>query len=669
MPDPLPSGTSRRPRPPSWRPRPPDISTPPSARATPPRSAGCTRWRSPNAGPCSTSSCPASPTPRATDEQAGNRPGRPARARTPARRTGPRSLTSPPTAAGPSVRASTWCTTPTPCGCPTCRTRTPPVSRWCSTRPARRTGLPRAPRAAGRRVPYPGSWPSLQPLRLVVEPGDTLAARVDGHEVHVSRARRASRCGWRCPAPWTSAILDKFGLWRSHLASVADPADGYTTDEVVAAAALMRAASSGLDLVADAVDGRFGWCTPFPRPSGHRSSGRSTCSCARPAGRWRPAPAWSTCTARAPTRCVVRARWTETVDDLAAPGAAGSVQVRRRGAFRRRGSRTHRGAVPLRLPADRPARRRRSGTSASTGCCRPSRTPTTAASPTCPVAPPGTRSTSRRRQIPGRADPHRRAGGARHPVLGTPGGTAWCSTRCRCCAGRSRPSPTSRSPGGRSGAPACGCGWPARGSPPATASCSACSSSTPDEWVQEPAIPGRRSRRRSRHRTAPPACGRQTRSSSTAAPRRTRRCRRCSRVDQLLLDLVESGVAEGVGIRPPLAGRGLLGGRDRGWTDVPGNPVAVAATVPLRDVRDHPSVRVLGYQPEYDEESGPLVRRRRHWSRPPPCGRSSGWRWRATSHTRSRVRQLSPVALTSWVQPLPTRTLTVSRTGRQGRSR
>ena len=103
-----------------------------------------------------------------------------------------------------------------------------------------------------------------------------------------------------------------------------------------------------------------------------------------------------------------------------------------------------------------------------------------------------------------------------------------------------------------------------------------------------------------------------------------------------------------------------MGGRDRGWPDGPGNPVASPASVPLRDVREHPAVRVLGYQPEYDEDTGrwfvdvALQETPALW----PFVRLAVARYQPHSIEGC---SLSPVALTSWVQPLPTRTLTVSR--------
>ena len=91
---------------------------------------------------------------------------------------------------------------------------------------------------------------------------------------------------------------------------------------------------------------------------------------------------------------------------------------------------------------------------------------------------------------------------------------------------------------------------------------------------------------------------------STAAPRRTRPCRRCSPSTSWCSTSLETGAAGAVGIQPPLRRRGRSGVATAAGRHAPGNPVAVAGSVPLRDVRGHPTVRVLGYQPEYDEASG-----------------------------------------------------------------
>lgn len=82
------------------------------------------------------------------------------------------------------------------------------------------------------------------------------------------------------------------------------------------------------------------------------------------------------------------------------------------------------------------------------------------------------------------------------------------------------------------------------------------------------------------------------------------------------------------------------------------------------DVQGHPTVRVLGYQPEYDEASGrwcvdvDLQETPVQW----PFVRLAVARYQPVS---LEGLALSPTALTSWVQPLPSRTLTVSRPDRR----
>ena len=208
--------------------------------------------------------------PRTPPGAAGHRPRRPARCR-PGSTTGRRWRRSPPTAAGRSARASTSSTTPTHCGCRTCPTRTPTASRWCSTRRARRTLLPEPRALQAVTVPYPGDWPSCSRCGSSSRPATTLGARVDR-----ARGPRDLPPGEQVRVAMSSTVrrrdLDYFGLWRSHLASVVDPADGYTTDEVVAAAALMRAAASGWTWwLTPSVDVRLVHAVPAPvRPPSSR---------------------------------------------------------------------------------------------------------------------------------------------------------------------------------------------------------------------------------------------------------------------------------------------------------------------------------------------------------------------------------------------------------------
>ena len=167
-------------------------------------------------------------------------------------------------------------------------------------------------------VPYPGDWPSPQPLRLVLERGEELHAEVLGHEVHV-----AIPPGVQVRAAVSSSLrmtdLEMFGLWRSHLASVATPEDGYTADEVIAAAALMRAAASGWTWwLTPATDIRLVHAVPTPvRPPELRGLSLVL----RPPGRAVAALSGLVDVHGSSTdTLIVTARWTEWVDDLAATG-------------------------------------------------------------------------------------------------------------------------------------------------------------------------------------------------------------------------------------------------------------------------------------------------------------------------------------------------------------
>src|SRR5262249_25191049 len=166
-------------------------------------------------------------------------------------------------------------------------------------------------------VPYPGSWAALQPLRVVVERGGGLGARGTAREGRVAvPPGEQVRVG--VSSTLDTAALEKFGLWRSHLASVADPADGFTADEVVAAAALMRAASSGWTW----------WLTPSDEvrlvhavPEPVRPPELTALSLfLRPPGRSVAAFSGLVDMHGASTDVlVVRASWTEPVDDPTAP--------------------------------------------------------------------------------------------------------------------------------------------------------------------------------------------------------------------------------------------------------------------------------------------------------------------------------------------------------------
>lgn len=505
-------------------------------------------------------------------------------------------------------------------------------------------------------VPYPGSWPSLQPLRLVLEPGDTLAARVDGHAVHVS-VPPGEQVRVALSSTLDLASLDKFGLWRSHLASVADPDDGYTTDEVVAAAALMRAASSGWTWwLTPSTDLRLVHAVPAPvRPPELRALEVFL----RPPGR-AVAALTGLVDVHGPSTdtLLVRARWTETVDDPAAPGpqavSKSDVVVRSAVAAAERT-----GVLflydflptgPLAKALGNIGFHRMLQTFEDTHYRRVTYVPTGATrySEYFPQLPdpedPVLAGEPVELDIPSSARPAAPVVLDAVPLLRweaapEPAGPfAWRQVR-------------------RSGVRI----WLAR---PWYSSGDGELLGVlvfdPDEWVQQPDGSWAR---RPKARQAPDGAtslwaadpiiqhGGST-SSPTVPPLLT--------VDQLMLDLVETGAAEGAGISPPLGGR-PPGGRDRGWPDAPGNPVAVAVSVPLRDVRGRPSVRVLGYQPEYDEASG-------RWFVDVAIHETPAlWPFVRLAVARYQPHsipgcELSAVALTSWVQPLPARTLTVSRT-------
>ena len=99
-------------------------------------------------------------------------------------------------------------------------------------------------------IPYPGAWPDLQPLRLILDrtddPATPLGARVDGHEVHVTVPIGESVRVWMSSS-LNRGDLERFGLWRSQNASLlqSGPGGGITQDQLVASEALMRAAASG----------------------------------------------------------------------------------------------------------------------------------------------------------------------------------------------------------------------------------------------------------------------------------------------------------------------------------------------------------------------------------------------------------------------------------------
>ena len=509
-------------------------------------------------------------------------------------------------------------------------------------------------------VPYPGAWPSLQPLRLVVEPGDALGARVVGHEVHVPAAAGRAGAGRAVEHRRRRRSLDKFGLWRSHLASVVDPADGYTTDEVVAAAALMRAASSGWTWwLTPSTDVRLRARRARARAAPRAVGAEPVPAAARPVGRrvhragrrarveHRHA---SSCARRGPRRSTTSPRL----------GAAGGVEVRRRRALARRRS------------ARRPA------CCSCTTSCRPARSAQALGG------------IGFHRMLQTFEDTHYRR------VTYVPSGT----TRYAEYFAPARASPSE----------------PATGEPvvldiPSSARPAAPlvldsvpllrweEVAEPDEpfawrqvrrsgvriWLARPWfssgdgellgvlvfdtdewVPGRRRHvsranpRRRRHPTARRACGPPTRSSSTAGRRRTPTVPPLLTFDQLVLDAVETGAAESVGIRPPLARRGPRRARPR---------LARRAWQPGRRRRCGAAARRARASggPGAGLPAGVRRGRRGRWFVDVALQETPAlWPFVRLAVARFQPQSiegcsLSPVALTSWVQPLPTRTLTVSR--------
>ena len=505
-------------------------------------------------------------------------------------------------------------------------------------------------------VPYPGTWPALQPLRIVVERGDVLGAQVVEHEVKVTVPP-----GEQVRVAVSSTVdvgeLEQFGLWRSHLASVVDPADGYTTDEVVAAAALMRAASSGWTWwLTPSVDVRLVHAVPEPvRPP--ELSALSLFL--RPPGRSVAAFTGLVDVHGSSTdMLVVRASWTEQVDDVT---ASGPQEVSKSDVVVRSpvGEREQTGVLflydfqptgPLAQAFGGAGFHRMLQTFEDTHYRRVTYVPAGTTryaeffdASQIPVEPETGEPVVL--DIPSSARPAAPLVLDTVPLLRWEEETepdepfAWRQVR-------------------RSGVRI----WLAR---PWFSSGDGELLGVlvfdPDEWVPN-ADPDALWSRQPKARQAPDGAtslwgadpivqhGGAT-STPTVPPLLS--------FDQLLLDAFETAAAESVAIRPPLGGE-VFGGRDRGWPDAPGHPVAVAAAIPLRDVREHPSVRVLGYRPEYDEASGRwfadvvLHETPALW----PFVRLAVARYQPHSIAGC---ELSPVAVTSWVQPLPTRTLTVSR--------
>ncbi|GEL96017.1 hypothetical protein [Cellulomonas composti] len=175
-------------------------------------------------------------------------------------------------------------------------------------------------------LPFPGAWPQLGPLRIVLTGGPTLSARLSGRRLRITvppgeQVRVAISSSLR------SQDLADFGLWRSHLASTIDPdGDGQASeDEVIAAAILLRAAVAGWTWwLTPSADLRLVHAVPKPVRAPELVDLRVLL---RPPG-LPVALLGGIVDVHGPStdRLVVRASWREWVDDVATPGP---VQVDR----------------------------------------------------------------------------------------------------------------------------------------------------------------------------------------------------------------------------------------------------------------------------------------------------------------------------------------------------
>lgn len=165
-------------------------------------------------------------------------------------------------------------------------------------------------------VPYPEGWPRLGPLRLVLESGTTLTARVDGRAVHVSVPP-----GEQVHVALSSTLdpedLALFGLWRSHRASVVGR--DWAHDQRAAAETLTRAAVSGWTWwLTPSTDLRLVHAVPAPVRPPQLSALKVHL---RPPGTALAALNGAVDLHGASTgTLVVRANWTDKVDDLNEPG-------------------------------------------------------------------------------------------------------------------------------------------------------------------------------------------------------------------------------------------------------------------------------------------------------------------------------------------------------------
>ncbi len=505
-------------------------------------------------------------------------------------------------------------------------------------------------------MPYPGAWPSLQPLRIVVEKGPVLDASVNGNVVRV-----ALPPGEQVRLALSSTLdpdkLSKFGLWRSHLASVANPADGFTPDEVVASAALRRAAADGwLWWLSPATQVRLVHAVPVPVRA-PVLSGLSVFL--RPPGKG-VVSLTVLVDVHGPStvELQVKATWNEQLDDPATPGpttlAKSDVVVRSAVGERQRtrvlflfdyqptgamaarfgGVGFHKLVQTFEDTRHRVVSYVPAGTTRYAEYFSPSEVP-----------PDGTVGEPVVLDIPSSARPAAPVVVEAVPLLLWDQGPEPLDPFAFRQVRRSGVRVWLKRP------------WFSSGD----GELLGVLVFDRDEWTEDPAGSGQW-RRSPKATQAPdgatslwaadPIAWRGARVSTPTVPP-------LLSSDHLLLDTWETAVSEAVKISPPLGGQ-VPGGRDRGWPKASGQPVAVAAAVPLRDVAGQPAVRVLGYQPEFDEASG-------QWFVDVAVNESPAlWPFLRLALARYQPDSidgcsLSPVALTGWVQPLPARTLTIGR--------
>ncbi|ACQ78620.1 hypothetical protein Bcav_0356 [Beutenbergia cavernae DSM 12333] len=163
-------------------------------------------------------------------------------------------------------------------------------------------------------IPFPGTWPTVEPLRLVLAGGGELGARLEGRAIHVSLPP-----GEQVRVAVSSSLrtddLEKLGLWRSHPVSGIDRSSAEPA--VLAAADLLRQA---------AVSGWTWWLTPsvdvrlvhaIPTPARPPELRVLRCGARTPGITVAPLVGLVDVHGASTDRLLVKARWTEQVDDVA----------------------------------------------------------------------------------------------------------------------------------------------------------------------------------------------------------------------------------------------------------------------------------------------------------------------------------------------------------------